>query len=280
MNKLFTYLILIIPFAGISQYDTIFHTNKINILTVSIDYQDYSFSGAAMNYYDCPACSKDSLPYEIDYDEPMDFGSMTFKLDPSTDTIFHGGIIWMGTGQISHPSLSSNTNAPFDNVGTSLPLPAHISYLNHDGNPVSGSSETDLAWEAVSQLRIVQLIADEDYDVLCYFYPPTVGALDPDPAKWIFFFYKKNYLEGPVGIDEIKQLNVSIYPNPTIEKLNFSSQFSFQSYTISDLTGKIIEIGKTNSSNEIYVEHFTNGVYFIQFENEQGETQKLKWIKQ
>jgi hypothetical protein len=280
MKKLLTYLALIVPFAGISQYDTIFHTNKINILTVSVDYQDYSFSGASMNYYDCPACHNDTLPYEIDYDPPMDFGSMTFQLSPSNDTIFHGGIVWMGTGQISHPSLSSNTSAPFDNLGTSLPLPSQISYLNDDGTPIPASSETDLAWESVSQLRIVQLIANDDYDVLCYFYPPTVGALDPDPAKFIFFFYKKNYPGGPVGIDENTKLNVSIYPNPATEKLHFSSQFNLQSYTMSDLTGKVIEIGKTNSSNEIYVEHFSNGVYFVEFENEEGVTQKLKWIKQ
>lgn len=280
MNKLFAYLILIVPFTSAAQYDTIFHANKINVLTVSIDYQFYTFTSASMNYYDCSSCSNNSIPYEIDYEEPADFGSMTFKLNPSSDTIFHGGIVWMGQGQISYPLLSLNNSAPFDNIASPLPVPTQISYLGIQGNSIPADSETNLAWQAVSMLRIVHLFANDNYDVLCYLYAPTVGMFDPGPAKWIFFFYKNGYPQGPVGINENSNQEISIYPNPASEKLLFNSKLHLQSYTISDLTGKAIASDKLDESNEIYIEHLPSGVYFIEFESEQGETQKLKWIKE
>lgn len=278
MKTVLTIVLLLSPLFAICQYDTIFHPEKINILTVSIDFEDYSFTGASMNYYDCPTCTHDSIPYFIDYQAPSDFGSMTWNLSPTMDAIFSGTIIWMGTGSMSYPQLSSNTNAPFDDLGNSLPIPSTITYHDISGAQAQGNAETALAWDAVSRLRIVQLFDEDDYDVLCYLYAPTVGMFDPGPAKWVFFFYKNM---STASLAQKDLLDIDIYPNPATDRLNFSSNSSTPTYyRITDIQGKIIDENSTDTSNEISVEHLQSGVYFIAFNGENGESRKLKWVKQ
>jgi hypothetical protein len=279
MHKLFCYLFVLgIPFFGKSQYDTILHPNKVNLLTVAIDYEDYSFSGASMNYYDGIGCTHDSLPVIVQYEAPMDFGSMTFSLDPSQETFFNGTIVWMGLGQQQFPVMSTNITPPFNALTTSLNVPACMSYLDLNGTPMAGNFQTDMAWNEVSKLQIVQLFALQNYDVLCYLYAPTVGFFDPAPAKWLFFFYQNGQVTQVV---ENQMNEVVVYPNPSNNALYLQQTSSDDwDYTLSATNGAQILSGHLAETTEVPVSDLAPGVYVIEFQNQSGKHFNKKWIKQ
>ena len=79
-----------------SQNDTIIKNGYVNIATLMVDFDTYAFEGGNMSYYVCPNCAVDSIPFLIDYNDPLDFGGITFYLSPVYDTVFNASIIWMG----------------------------------------------------------------------------------------------------------------------------------------------------------------------------------------
>ena len=88
-----------------------------------------------------------------------------------------------------------------------------------------------------------------------------------------------------VGISNLSQNGITIYPNPTngILTVNFSkfSNFGKVGIAITDITGKTIKNFQINSfSNfQIDISHVQNGIYFLKIETENGVyTQKI--IKQ
>ena len=76
---------------------------------------------------------------------------------------------------------------------------------------------------------------------------------------------------GPnVGIHETKKLNLSVYPNPTSEKLMLTCAQGAvgQTYRISDRLGKVVARGVIRSvSMELELTPFNSGVYFITTDN-------------
>lgn len=271
-------LAFFVPFVGVAQFDTLFLPNKINLLTVAVDYEDFSFSGASLNYYDCEDCTHDSLPYGMNYVLPNDFGSMSLYLNPSMEVFFSGTIVWMGQGQQSHPQLNSNAAPPFNALPNSLAIPTFMTYLDMNGNPMVANSQTDLAWETASSLQIVQLIAANDYDVLCYLYAPTVGLFDPVPAKWLFFFYKNNFA---ATIPDNQLLEVKVYPNPAEEMLQIVSQPTDElSFELTNIHGEIILKGTIKPSGKLMIDHLETGIYFLDMKNQNGKSKKVKWSKQ
>jgi hypothetical protein len=72
-----------------------------------------------------------------------------------------------------------------------------------------------------------------------------------------------NFLE--VGIEALKQMCKSIYPNPTTGIINFDfSYLEVQKITISDIVGKqLIEKTKIQSTEQIDLSGFDSGIYII-----------------
>lgn len=275
--KLISFLTIVLPLFGFSQFDTLFKHDKINLLTVAIDYEDYSYSGASLNYYDCEDCTFDSLPYGKNYVAPSDFGSMSLYLYPSMEVFFSGTIVWMGQGQQSHPVLSSSTAAPYDFLTSSLPVPPFLSVLDVNGEPMANSNETDLAWDAVSRVRLVQLLAEENYDVVCYLYAPTVGAFDPGPAKWLFFFYKNGFT---TQLSESTFQQFHVYPNPVKDLLTVNHQLEGKvHFELKNLEGKMLQQGDLNTNNQLSVNDLNAGMYVIEITNQFGKSHVVKWIK-
>ena len=75
-----------------------------NIAILVVDYLTYNFEGGTIQYYPLPSSiTTDSLPFEIEYLPPSDFGHIIFKLIESHDTLFYGTIVWHGRGEIKYP---------------------------------------------------------------------------------------------------------------------------------------------------------------------------------
>ncbi len=76
-----------------------------------------------------------------------------------------------------------------------------------------------------------------------------------------------------------KNIEVSIYPNPTSQILNIiGDELLNAKYKIYDLNGKSIQYGNIND-NKIDVENISSGLYTIQITNENSLKTTLKFIK-
>ncbi len=71
-------------------------------------------------------------------------------------------------------------------------------------------------------------------------------------------------------INKFEIPNISIYPNPANDILNFSQA---QTYEILDIQGRVLMQSKTKQ-NSVNISELKEGMYFIKFENE-----LLKFIK-
>lgn len=83
------------------------------------------------------------------------------------------------------------------------------------------------------------------------------------------------------GLEELSELGVSIYPNPSNGIFNYNlDKFENAHFTILDVTGKVVsEIDAENQIGEIDLTHVENGVYIIKVNiNEQTHSSRL--IKQ
>jgi len=71
-----------------------------------------------------------------------------------------------------------------------------------------------------------------------------------------------------LGINEIVVENVSIYPNPTTDFINFkvNSKIKLSEVEIFDLSGKIIFTQRVNNET-IDLQKLSKGTYFLRFKN-------------
>ena len=74
-----------------------------------------------------------------------------------------------------------------------------------------------------------------------------------------------------VGINENVINNVSIYPNPTSDVLNISTNSNdLSELIIKDITGKVVLNQNFNSKIIINTENYAKGVYIIDVRNNLG----------
>jgi hypothetical protein len=74
-----------------------------------------------------------------------------------------------------------------------------------------------------------------------------------------------------VGINENVANEVSIYPNPTSNVLNISTNSNnLSELTVKDITGKIVLSQKFNTKITINTENYSKGIYLIDVKNDLG----------
>ena len=79
-----------------------------------------------------------------------------------------------------------------------------------------------------------------------------------------------------LGIDDQNQLDISIYPNPVIDKLFIQGLSNPTKISVYNILGKLV-LSKTTSS-EINVDNLQNGIYILKIVDEQKEIVR-KFIK-
>lgn len=82
-----------------------------------------------------------------------------------------------------------------------------------------------------------------------------------------------------IGIDELANNEISIYPNPTNEKLNISvtSKFQLKELKLFSSFGALVQISEPTKI--IDVSSLSTGIYFIEFCSINNEVVRLKFIK-
>jgi aminopeptidase N len=106
----------------------------------------------------------------------------------------------------------------------------------------------------------------------------TISNVTTDPNNWIL---NKGTVTRDLNLVSIKEnistaTFISLYPNPAKNTLNIKNTISSASnnydYSIYDVSGKLILYGTTTQT--IDISKISNGMYFIQIKNEQGEMLK------
>jgi predicted acyl esterase len=75
---------------------------------------------------------------------------------------------------------------------------------------------------------------------------------------------------------EIRDLDISVYPNPVKDKLHLNGKIEFETFRILDIFGR--EVLKSQFSNEIEVDNLHSGVYFIVL-NFGNKVKTIKFLK-
>ena len=81
-----------------------------------------------------------------------------------------------------------------------------------------------------------------------------------------------------IGMEEMKNANIKIYPNPVKEMLQIKNNARINRIEILDLLGKVI-YQFNNSGNQINVSALPQGIYFVKLETEK-ETVIQKFVKE
>lgn len=277
MNRIYLTLISlsIISISCFAQYDTIIHSGQVNVALLKLNYYNYSFEGGVMEYLDCPACSIDSIPFDVVYDSPSDFGSICLRLDPSLDTIFRGSIVWAGSGSINYPTFFG-TDMPFSLGNSIVSSPNTIQYLDPEGYTMTSPtaiSDAYQCWNEIANYEITKVFSNNGFRAAIFLYTPSVGATNYNMAKWIVLLYHQ---EGMLNLPNLNASDVICTPNPFNESIQINTDLNGLDYKICSSSGEILKSGKCFDGNIDGLSHFSSGLYFLEVvRNEQTTIRKL-----
>jgi hypothetical protein len=158
------------------------------ILILKVDYVTKSFKGGTEIALAPHSFTADSLPIAESYVPPADFGRLSLIYAPTSDTLFNGTIIWMGSGAEKIPSqLSPATSFAKMNSSVALPSASRFQQL-HRTFPASRDT---IPWDAIKNLSVVNQYVSGNTKKIGYFlYTPSVGI--GNPLEWNWFFYISN----------------------------------------------------------------------------------------
>jgi len=120
------------------------------------------------------------------YESPGDFGGCAAVSARTGLTVFGGSIIWMGTGQITHPKSWRAASL----LGAGCPaaggVPKSQGYDLVNGTALA-QTDVDKAVAVVLKTAIPGAMWKGGYvfDAVVLRYPRSVGAFDPTTAEWI-----------------------------------------------------------------------------------------------
>lgn len=112
-------------------------------------------------------------------------------------------------------------------------------------------------------------------------------AYRPADNKLLVGTHGNGMYEGTVStlsVDEFNRSSASIitYPNPTTDLLNVVVENTFVpgdlTYSVVDLTGKVVKTGELNAEKQINVQELTNGLYVLQLASK-SKSKSITFVK-
>lgn len=100
-------------------------------------------------------------------------------------------------------------------------------------------------------------------------------VLDIEAGTGVWWRFRLSYM-GPVGISELENENVSIYPNPAQDYINISEDYI--SAKIYNINGSLV-MDVLQNQTQIDVSNLSSGVYFIQMNTIDGHVKQSKFVK-
>jgi len=196
MKKYFILLLLVLVFScNKKQEATPVNTNPAlqpplpssKILLLKVDYLTHAFEGGKVLNLSQAIVTSDSIPVKVQYQPPGDFGDITLSHKLTGDSLFYGGIIWMGKGVMTFPA-QLDSSATFVQLGNPVGQPSASRFqLIFNQSPAPNISSL---WSSINKLKTVKeyLIFNKKIGLFCY--TPSVGM--GNPADWDWFIFLSN----------------------------------------------------------------------------------------
>jgi hypothetical protein len=89
-------------------------------------------------------------------------------------------------------------------------------------------------------------------------------------------FYSSTSLK--TSIDELEELNVTVYPNPVVDELYIQSEEAIEQVIVQDVNGREISISSENFQT-LDFKSIDSGVYFVTIKTTTSKTKTVKIIK-
>lgn len=163
--------------------------NTNGILLLQVDYMTNVFEGGKELMILNNINNSDSIPIEIDYKAPGDFGNITLYYEPSGEMIFDGSIIWMGTGEIKFPK-EFLTADKFPVMDTFIEEPERTKFQTIFYNLNNQSINYSVIWSSINKLEIVEDYLKSNKKIGLFLYTPSVGVGNPNEWDWFVILNK------------------------------------------------------------------------------------------
>ena len=186
MKNLLFYVVLFL-FISCKKESGVFNEPTNKVLVLKVDYLTHAFEeGKEFSF------PKNTNTFTItpEYKSPGDFGNIKLIYKELNETLFDGGIIWMGKGNISFPQNMLNAYN-FNKVSTNDTINPVLGFENVF-NPNKQVYNDTLVWNSVQNIVKVReyLKSNPNGKVKLFLYTPSVG--DGNPADWDWIVYLKN----------------------------------------------------------------------------------------
>lgn len=192
MKKIILLLGLALSFMACSDDsgDNLQNAMENKVLMLKVDFLTNAFEGGKEFVFP----DADTFTISTIYNSPGDFGDITLKYEEVNSTIFSGGIVWMGLGEMTYPEALSTVN-DFPSLQEEVPMPIQedFEYVEYSEYPYYPETiDYDAIWDAVDNLQVVKQyrLANPDAKVNLFLYTPSVGVGNPE--EWDWFVILKN----------------------------------------------------------------------------------------
>lgn len=119
----------------------------------------------------------------------------------------------------------------------------------------------------LSQARSIALGTGDDIFIAGDYYENiTFGEIALNSPHFNMFLAKLS-LDTSLSQNEFEHSVNSIYPNPATTVLNIKTDKPVSTYSIFDLTGRIVNSGKLNNGTAINISHLPSGLYILSYDN-------------
>lgn len=163
--------------------------DSMNLGILVLDYLTYKFEGGRLDYFaPCDTCDRDSIPCEVIYNPPVDFGDITFRYTVTGDTVLRATTVWMGVGRIVYPKEFHGPEQ-FQKLTSFAPEPTDFEYFWNSGR-VDSFAGVDSAWATVRRLDIVHELAEGGYRAGIYLHGAGSAPSRPEHNNWVIFLWR------------------------------------------------------------------------------------------
>lgn len=131
----------------------------------------------------------------------------------------------------------------------------------------------------INNVACIKVLAPNELYVSGTFTSPTftLGSIVLTKSASNFDMYLAKMYAQPLDADEFHRSDLTLYPNPVSSELFLDKVASGLDFSISDVSGRVVLMGKTSVS-PIPVDGFESGVYVLNLSGESGN-QSVKFVK-
>ncbi len=199
-------------------------------------------------------------------------GTVNEVIDQSWNT---GTSSWENTEKTNYTYNASNAvlTAIDQNWTGSWVNDTKITNTYDGGNRITNSLSQD--WDVAGSIWV-----NSGQDNYTYNGDDTINQIvsqEWESGAWVNA-YRITFTYNPLAVQGFDYQNAQAYPNPAQDVINIKSNtaLSDRNYTIVDLSGKLLLIGRLDEDAAINVERLAAGIYFIRI----GQQRSIKIIKE